>query len=111
MSRPRMTPELAAEKAKKEFQMEVKLQRVRFDMSQRELGETLGISSPQMSELLSDPDKLSVARLRGIICALDMDPLTILRLLGFTDKMLRDFTRDQGASLKLVDASKGVCSL
>lgn len=111
MSRPRMTPELAAEKAKKEFQMEVKLQRVRFDMSQRELGETLGISSPQMSELLSDPDKLSVARLRSIIRALDMDPLTILRLLGFTDKMLRDFTRDQGASLKLVDGSKGVCSL
>ena len=105
------TPELAAEKAKKEFQMEVKLQRVRFDMSQRELGETLGISSPQMSELLSDPDKLSVSRLRGIIRALDMDPLTILRLLGFTDKMLRDFTRDQGASLKLVDGSKGVCSL
>lgn len=95
MSRPRMTPELAAEKAKKEFQMEVKLQRVRFDMSQRELGETLGISSPQMSELLSDPDKLSVARLRGIIRALDMDPLTILRLLGFSERVLRSLGSEQ----------------
>ena len=95
MSRPRMTPELAAEKAKKEFQMEVKLQRVRFDMSQRELGETLGISSPQMSELLSDPDKLSVARLRSIIRALDMDPKTILRLLGFSDRVLRSLGSEQ----------------
>lgn len=95
MSRPRMTPELAAEKAKKEFQMEVKLQRVRFDMSQRELGETLGISSPQMSELLSDPDKLSVARLRSIIRALDMDPLTILRLLGFSERVLRSLGSEQ----------------
>ena len=63
--------------------MELKLQRVRFDMSQRELGETLGISSPQMSELLSDPDKL------------DMDPKTILHLLGFSDRALRSLGSEQ----------------
>ena len=94
MSRPKMTPELAAEKARKNFQLEVKLQRVRFDMSQRELSEVVGISAPQMSELLNDPDKLSVARLRSIVRALDMDPLTILGLLGFTEKALRAYVRD-----------------
>lgn len=94
MSRLKMTPEQAAEKARKDFQLEVKLQRVRFDMSQRELGEAVGISAPLMSELLSDPDKISVARLRSIVRALDMDPATILRLLGFPEKVLRAFDRE-----------------
>lgn len=99
MSRPKMTPELAAEKARKDFQMEVKLQRVRFDMSQRELSEVVGISAPQMSELLSDPDKLSVARLRCIVKALDMDPAIILRLLGFPDKAIRALGRELEAAV------------
>ena len=89
MSRPRMTPELAAEKARADFQMEVKLQRVKFDMSQRELGQTLRISAPMMSELLADPDKITVARLRDIVHALDMDPVVILHLLGFSDRVIR----------------------
>ena len=64
------------------------------NMSQRELGEAVGISAPLMSELLSDPDKISVARLRSIIRALDVDPMIILRLLGFTDKALRSLGKD-----------------
>jgi transcriptional regulator with XRE-family HTH domain len=84
-----MTPELAAEKAREAFQLEIKLQRVRLDMSQRELAQTLNISAPLMSELLADPDKLSVNRLRCIIGALDMDPVTILRFLGFSDKAIK----------------------
>lgn len=88
MARPRMTPELAEEKARKDFQLEVKLQRVKLDMSQKELGEQVGISAPSMCELLADPDKLSVGRLRRIIRALDMDPATILRLVGFDNKTI-----------------------
>ena len=98
MSRPKLTPEQAAEKARKDFQVEVKLQRVRFDMSQRELGEAVGISAPLMSELLSDPDKISVARLRSIVRALDMDPVIVLRLLGFPEKVLRALSREAEAS-------------
>lgn len=99
MSRLKMTPEQAADKARKDFQLEVKLQRVRFDMSQRELGEAVGISAPLMSELLSDPDKISVARLRGIVRALDMDPVIILRLLGFPDKVIRALGRELEATV------------
>lgn len=108
MARPRMTPELAAAKAREDFQLEVKLQRVKLSMSQRELSQTLGISAPLMSELLSDPDKLSVSRLRSIIAALDMDPITILRLLGYSEKQLRaesqerDRASDPAATLALV---------
>ena len=89
MSRPRMTPELAAENARKDFQMAVKHRRVDLDLSQRELGAAIGISAPLMSELLADPDKLSIARLRSLIRTLSLDPATILRLVGFTDKELR----------------------
>lgn len=91
MSRPRMTPELAVEKARKDFQMEVKLQRVRMDMTQKELGLQIGVVPSAMSELLANPDKISVARLRGIVRALDMDPATILRLLGFDNKAISGF--------------------
>ena len=96
MSRPRMTPELAEEKARKDFQLEVKLQRVKLDMSQKELGEQVGISAPFMCELLADPDKLSVGRLRRIIQALDMEPTTILRLLGFDNKTVAGFSDPAG---------------
>ena len=91
MSRPRMTPELATENARKAFQLEVKLQRVKLDMSQRELGAAVGISAPLMSELLADPDKLSIARLRSIVRTLKIDPGTVLRLVGFTEKELRAY--------------------
>lgn len=90
MSRPRMTPEMAIETAKKNFQTEVKIQRVRFDMSQRELGDQIGVVPSVMSGLLANPDKISVGRLRGIIKALDMDPLPILRMLGFSEKDIRN---------------------
>ena len=88
MSRPRMTPELAAERAREDFQKEVRVQRAKLDMSQRELGEQVGVSAPSMCELLADPDKISVARLRKIVRALDMDPAVIMRLLGFDNKTI-----------------------
>lgn len=94
MSRPRKTPELIADNARKAFQLEVKLQRVRFDMSQRELGEVLGISPPQISDLMANPDKLSVERLRSIVQALSIDPLTVLHLIGYSDKDLKGFVQE-----------------
>ena len=103
MSRPRMTPELALQNARDAFLMEVKLQRVKMDMSQRDLGSALGISAPMMSELLADPDKLSIARMRSIVRTLNMEPLTILRLLGFSDKELKAcgiaFDRETSAAI------------
>ena len=88
MSRPKMTPQLADAKAREEFQKEVKHRRVELDMTQKDLGDLLGVSAPSMSELLSDPDKFSVGRLRRLVRTLDMDPVTVLRLLGFDPKKL-----------------------
>lgn len=88
MSRPRMTPEMADDKARKDFQKEVKHRRVELDITQKDLGEQVGVSAPSMSELLSDPDKLSVGRLRRLVRVLDLDPVTVLRLLGFDTKRM-----------------------
>lgn len=98
MSRPRITPEMAAETAKKNFQMEVKIQRVRLDMPQRELGDRIGVVPSVMSSLLANPDKISVGRLRGIIHALDLDPLVILPMLGFSEKDIRKLQEPTGRS-------------
>lgn len=86
MSRPRMTPELTERKAREDFLKEVRIQRAKLDMSQKDLGVQVGVSAPSMCELLADPDKISVARLRKIIRALDIDAAVILRLLGFDNR-------------------------
>lgn len=88
MSRPRMTPELAEKKAREEFLTEIRIQRAKLDMSQKDLGVQVGVSAPSMCELLADPDKISVARLRKIIRALDIDAAVILRLLGFDSRIV-----------------------
>ena len=88
MSRPRMTPEMADEKARRDFQKEVKHRRVELDITQKDLGEQVGVSAPSMSELLSDPDKISVGRLRRLVRVLNLDPGTVLRLLGFDTKKM-----------------------
>ena len=88
MSRPRMTPELAEQKAREAFLAEIRIQRAKLDMSQKDLGAQVGVSAPSMCELLADPDKISVARLRRIIRALDIDAAVILRLLGFDNRIV-----------------------
>ena len=89
MSRPRMTPEMAVEAARKDFQTEVKIQRVRCDMAQRELADQVGVVPSVMSNLLANPDKIGVGRLRTIIKVLSLDPIVILRLLGYSDKDIK----------------------
>lgn len=89
MSMPRTTPEMAAEAARKNFQTEVRIQRARLDMAQRELANQIGVVPSVMSNLLANPDKIGVGRLRNIIKVLDLDPVVILRLLGYKDKDMR----------------------
>lgn len=76
--------------AKESFRLEVKLQRVRFDMTQGELADQVDMDRSVLSRFLADPDKLSVGRLRKIIQILDIEPEIILALLGYSQKQIRD---------------------
>lgn len=79
----------AERKAEAAFIHEVRVQRAVLDMSQRELGEEIGVSSSVMSDLLKSPGKICVGRLRGIIRALGLDPFVVLALLGYSEKEIQ----------------------
>jgi hypothetical protein len=83
----------AEEAAREAFRREVKIRRVCCDMTQQALGNELGLSSSWMSEMLSDPDKISVGRMRKIVRALKPDPAVILSLLGYPAKDVQVITK------------------
>lgn len=95
MSRPRQTKELRDAAAKDAFRLEIKLQRIHYDMTQGELADHAGMDRSVMSRFLADPDKLSVGRLRKIIHVLDLNPLTILALLGYDPRAIQNINKEQ----------------
>lgn len=94
MSRPRMTEEMRREKAAEGFRAEVRVRRAVLDMTQAALTEEIGMDKGVLCQKLKSPDKLTVGRLRGMVQALELDPLAVLALLGYDEKMLKDLTRN-----------------
>ena len=90
MSRPRTNP---MEAAKSAFRREVKAQRARLEMTQDQLGDSIGVCPSQISKLLADPDSIKVGRLRGIIDAVDLDPAVVLALVGYSSKAIDNFRK------------------
>ena len=90
MSKLRKTKEDMIQAAKESFQLEVKLQRVRFDMTQGELADQAGMDRSVLSRFLADPDRLRVEQLRNIIRVLDIEPEIILALLGYSQREIKD---------------------
>lgn len=90
MSKLRKTKEDMIQAAKESFQLEVKLQRVRFDMTQGELADQAAMDRSVLSRFLADPDRLRVEQLRNIIRVLDIEPEIILALLGYSQKEIKD---------------------
>lgn len=86
MSKLRVNPFLAEDRAKDDFRREVRIRRVHLDMRQFELADDMGIVPSVMTGYLAEPDKIPVGRLRKMNRVLDMDPLILLALIGYTDK-------------------------
>ena len=95
MSRPRQTKESREQEAKEAFRLEIKLQRVHFDMTQGERADQAGMDRSVLSRFLAEPDKLNVGRLRKIIQALQLDPLIILPLLGYDNRTIQNINRQE----------------
>lgn len=89
MSRPRATKESMEASAREAFRQEVKVRRVYRNMKQSELAEAIGVVPSVMSNLLANPDKINAGRLRKIIAALDINPMIVLALLGYSKKDLQ----------------------
>lgn len=94
MSRPRQTAKNRETAAQDAFRLEIKLQRVHYDMTQGELADEAGMDRSVMSRFLADPDKFTVGRLRKIIHALDLNPLTILALLGYEPRVIQNINKE-----------------
>ena len=94
MSRPRQTAESREKAAKDAFRLEIKVQRVHYDMTQGELADVAGMDRSVLSRFLADPDKLNVGRLRKIIRALDLNPVTILALLGYEPRAIQNINKE-----------------
>lgn len=86
MSKLRTNVFTLEDKAKDDFRREVKLRRVHLDMRQFELADDMGIVPSVMTGYLAEPDKIPLGRLRKMNRVLDMDPLVVLALVGYTDK-------------------------
>lgn len=85
------------EAAREALRREVKARRAYLDMTQAALARALGISSPVMSELLANPDKISAGRLRAIIRKLSLDPIVVLNFLGYSQKEIEKFLQRASA--------------
>lgn len=85
------------EAAREALRREVKARRAYLDMTQAALARALGISSPVMSELLANPDKISAGRLRAIIRKLNLDPIVVLNFLGYSQKEIEKFLQRASA--------------
>lgn len=93
MSRPRSNSPIESRKA---FITEVKVRRTYLNMSQNDLGKILGISPARVSGLLSNPDELTVGRLRKIIQTLSLDPMIVLKFLGYDQKTIKSALNHSG---------------
>lgn len=96
MSRPRVTEAMRQEMAADGFRTEVRVRRAHCDMTQAALAEAIGMDKAVLCQNLKAPDKLTVGRLRKMIQALDLDPLAVLALLGYDEKVLKNLTRNNG---------------
>ena len=73
-----------------DFRRDVLVQLAYLGMNQKDAARNLGVCDATVSNLLNRPDKLTVDRLRKLIVLLKLKPDTVLRLLGYQTKAIRE---------------------
>ena len=83
-----------AKAARDVFQREIRVKLAELDMTQKLLGDRIGVCPSQMSKMLADPDSIDVGRLRQIVAVLDPDPCVVLALLGYSSKAINKIRKE-----------------
>lgn len=91
MARLRTDP---AKAARDGFRREVRVRRAELDMTQKLLGDRIGVCPSQMSKMLANPDSIDVGKLRQIVAVLDPDPCVVLALLGYSPKAINKIRKE-----------------
>lgn len=71
------------------FRREVLSQLKYMGLLQHDLAEHLNLSDATISIMLRQPEKIPVERLRKIIAFLDLEPATVLRFVGFSERVIK----------------------
>lgn len=91
MARLRTDP---AKAARDGFQREIRVKRAELDMTQKLLGDRIGVCPSQMSKMLANPDSIDVGKLRQIVAVLEPDPCVVLALLGYSSKAINKIRKE-----------------
>ena len=91
MARLRADP---AKAARDSFQREIRVKRAELDMTQKLLGDRIGVCPSQMSKMLANPDSIDVRELRQIVAVLEPDPCVVLALLGYSSKAINKIRKE-----------------
>lgn len=85
--------------AMKDFVSEINAQCGRYGYkSQASLGQALGVCQATARSYLNSPEKIPLKILRGMIKTLRIDPIVVLRVLGYTEHDIRKLREPLGKS-------------
>ena len=73
-----------------DFRRDVMVRLAYFGLKQNDLANHLGVCEATVSNMLHSPGKIPVDRMRLIISYLQLEPETILKLLGFPMKSIKE---------------------
>lgn len=74
----------------KDFRRHVRVRMAAMEMPQYELAEYLGVTDSRTSQILDNPGRIPVDRLRKMIEFLRIEPAEVLRLLGYSEKQIKE---------------------
>ena len=84
--------------AMKDFVGEINAQSARYGYkTQASLSRELGCCQGTVSNFLQDPGTIPLSRLRQLVKVLRLDPLVVLKALGYSEKELRSRLREGAA--------------
>lgn len=90
MSKPRRTE---LQKTKDAFRGEIEKQLLALGLDQKDLADPLDVSTATICSMLKDVDTIKPPRMRTLIQTLDIDPVAVLRFLGYSDAKIRSVGR------------------
>ena len=80
--------------AREEFRKEIIRQRVERDLMQHDIALELNLSDGTTSQLMHNLDKLTADRIRKLVRFLGLNPVALLRWLGYTEQQIKSINKE-----------------
>lgn len=80
--------------ARKDVQKDIRLQSAEYELRQHDIAVKLNLSDSRTSLLMNNLDKLTAERIRKLVRMLSLDPVKLLRWLGYTDGQIKMINKE-----------------